>query len=231
MEVTGPTGTARYDSDHPEAAADPLSQMLGRFLSGMVGQSLKVRSKPDGTVVSVEGASKIADSIAKAAGTDPAAIVAVQMMRGTVNDDAMRNLLSQSFMRLPEQAVGPGDRWPSTMKISNAAAGSVTSAITSTLRSFEGPAQSGLAHIAVNLSMKQDAPVTAPNGGRVRIGDGHGDGEMVFDVGHGRVERSQMEVVVPSTISVNGPSGPVTVDARSTTTVRLERQAPKDGKR
>ncbi len=105
--------------------------------------------------------------------------------------------------------------------------GGFTIAIASTLKAVDGSPAEQVANIALKMTLKQDAsaPVAAtPMGLSMRLGDGNGDGEILFDVARGRLLRSTTRTTTPMTMSATGPDGtPMSMKSivKSTTTLEL----------
>ena len=67
------------------------------------------------------------------------------------------------------------------------------------------------------------APPPAANGMILRVGEGKGVGEILFDVAQGRIRKSSMKTDQPSTMSMQTPDGnTATMQNRTTTTVTME---------
>jgi hypothetical protein len=224
MELNGPMGRVAYDSAAPSAIANPMVQAMRQVFAGMVGASITIVQAPDGSVRKVEGATKMLEQITKSVQDDPAAAAAAQGLKAALSDEALKTTLEQSFSKLPANPVQAGETWQSQAAMGNETLGRVAGDVRFRLRSIDGAADAAVASIGVELTLKQEiAPPPAPNGMTVRVGEGKGVGEILFEVGKGRIRKSTMKTEQPSTMTVTGPDGtPATMQNRTTTTVTME---------
>ena len=225
MEMNGPMGKVVYDSSAPDKTPNPMVEAMGKVMGSLVGESIIVVMAPEGTVRRVEGASRILERVMQSLSADPAAAAAAQGLKAMLSDDALKTTLSQSFARLPADPVKAGDTWTGQLAMGNEVIGRVAGASTFTLKAIEGTADAPLARIAVGLALKQEV-VPAPSGpmGMVmKIGDSKGEGEILFSVAKGHIQRSTMRTEMPSTMTMTGPDGsPATMQNRTTTTMTME---------
>lgn len=225
MDMDGPMGKFVYDTASPSAAAsNPMAQSMGKVLGAMVGETITVVQAPDGTVRRVDGASRIMDKIVKSLGSDPAAAAIGQSLKSSLSDDALKATLEQSFTKLPDGPVKPGDTWKGQMNMGNEMIGKITGSVDFALKALEGAAAAATARIGVAITMKQEsAPAPGPGGMVVKLQDARGDGEMFFDVGKGRIRKSTMKSTMPSTITGQSPDGSaVSMQNLTTTTMTFE---------
>jgi hypothetical protein len=225
MEMKSPVGRIVYDSSAPEKTPNPVAEMMGKVMGALVGESIIVVMSPVGEVRRVEGASRILEKVIKSTLADPASASAAQGLKAMLSDDALKSTLGQSFSKLPAGPVKPGDTWNGQLAMGSEAIGRVTGTSTFTLKSIEGTADAQVARIAVGLALKQEvlpAP-SGPVGMVMKIADGKGEGEILFIVARGRIQRSTMRSELPSTMTMTGPDGsPVTMQNRTTTTMTME---------
>src|SRR5262249_40357079 len=126
-----------------------------------------------------------------------------------------------SFPKLPPQPVKLGDTWKGELALGNQMIGRVSGAVTFTLKSFTGTGAQTAAVVGVAMTVKQDGP--GPQGMSLRLGDGKGEGELIFELVNGRIRRSTMRTELPSTITTTGPDGsPVTIKNQVMTTMTME---------
>jgi hypothetical protein len=133
-------------------------------------------------------------------------------------------MLEQSFPKLPPQPVKPGDTWTGQIALGNQTIGRIAAALTFTLKRVDGGA-SGRA--AVTAAMKLTQEVKPPAAGTTRmtmtLGDSRGEGELVFDIGRGRIVTNTMRTEMPSTVTMFGPDGsPVTFHNRVKANAAME---------
>lgn len=225
-ELTAPNGKVVVDTAAPsDTSKDPIAEAMEKMLTAVIGQSINIVFAPDGTVRSIEGGSRLLERVVAAAGADRDAAKASQALTSLYSDEALRSMLEQSFPKLPAQPLKPGDTWTGQLALGNQAVGRIAAALTFTLKSVDGAADTQRA--TVTAAMKLTQAVKPPAGGATRVtltlGDSHGEGDVVFDVAHGRIVSNTMQTEMPSTVSMIGPDGsPVTFKNRVRTTATME---------
>jgi hypothetical protein len=226
MEIGGPMGKMAYDSTKPPPAndEDPRSATLAKTFGAMVGEAISVTIAPNGAVRSILGTAKIVDKLMKGLPMDPLAAGLAQNIKAMLSDDALRTSLEQSFSRMPDQPVKPGDTWTAEQTLGVDVIGKITGTSTFTLKAIEGTGDNAVARIGVSLAIRQE---TTPGTGAsmtVKLGASKGEGELLFHVGKGRVERNSMRTEMPSTITMRGrEGGPATIQNNTTTSMTMER--------
>jgi Family of unknown function (DUF6263) len=207
MEVNSPMSRMSYDSTKKDnASADPTAQSM---FSVMVGESFLLVLSPSGEVQKVDGMSLIMEKVFKNLPQDPAAAAMLQGMRNSFSDDAMRATMSQGFLKFPDRALKVGDTWDSQFTVKNPMIGGITTSVNATLKAFEGSGTDQIARIVMKLTMKADSAAagTNPMGLELKMGDGTGEGEMVFNVAKGRQQRAVNRMNTSLTMSGSGPDG------------------------
>jgi len=219
MESAGPMGKFVVDSSVADAGTDPQSQGMRKVLDAMVGESVVIAMAPDGSVRSIEGGPRIADKIAKLAAGDPSAREAAQAVRGQLSAEPLRTTIEQTFPKLSSPPVKPGDTWTGQLAMGNPGIGRISGRSTFTLGAVEGGSEAPMARIPVSLVLRQDV-VPQPSGPKrmvVTLGAAKGEGEILFDVSKGRIQRSTMRSEMPSTATMTGPDdGILTMENKTT---------------
>jgi len=225
MEMNGPMGKLAYDSAKPPAAdADPRVVSMSKTFGAMVGEALSVTMAPNGAVRRIDGTQRIVDKLMKDLPRDPMAGGMAQNIRQMLSEDALRTSLEQSFSRMPDVPVKPGDTWTAQQSLGADAVGKITGTSTFTLKSIDGTGDAAVAHISVALALKQQEVPASGSSMTMRLGaNASGEGELVFHVTRGRVERNTMRTDMPSTITVRGQDGaPMTMQNNTKTTMTME---------
>ena len=208
MEVNSPMSRMAYDSTQKDnASMDPAAK--GMF-SVMIGESFLLVLSPSGEVQKVDGMSRIMEKVFQNLPQDPAAAAMLNGIRNSFSDDAMRATMSQGFLRFPDRALKIGDTWDSQFTVKNPMIGAITTSVNATLKGFEGSGADQTARIVMKLAMKPDSaaePATNPMGLAIKMGDGTGEGEMVFNVAKGRQQRAVNRMNTSLTMSGSGPDG------------------------
>jgi len=224
LAMDGPMGHVEYDTAAPTTLANPMIQAMRQILGAMVGESITIVQAADGTVRKVEGGTRILEKVTKSMSGDPGAAAAAQGLRSMMSDEALKAMMEQSFSKLPATPVKATDTWDGQLNLGNDMVGKIVGTVKFTVKAIEGPADAGMARIGVSLALKQEtAPPSGPNGMVMKLGAATGEGEMLFDIAKGRIQKSTMKSEMPSTITMQGPDGsPATLQNRTTTTMTME---------
>ena len=226
LESSGPMGKVLVDSAAPGAADDPTAQGIRKLLDAMLGESVTIDMAPDGAVRRVDGASRIADKVAKIVAADPSTGGAAQGLRSQLSDEALKSALEQTFPRLALPPVKVVDTWTGQLAMGNPAIGRISGRSIFTVKAIEGTPEAPLARIAIALTLRQDVvpPPSGPAAMVMTLGSAaKGAGELLFDVSKGQIRTSTMKTDLPSSVIMNGPDGaPTTVDNKTTITMTME---------
>jgi hypothetical protein len=225
-EVTSPNGPIVVDTAAPaETSKNPIAEAMAKMLTSVIGQPVNIVFAPDGTVRSIEGGTRLLERVVSAAGADREAAMASQALTAIYSDDALRSMLEQSFPKLPAQPLKTGDTWTGQLALGNQAVGRIVGDLTFTLKGIDGAGDSRRAAIASAMKLTQAVKPQAGGATRVSLtlGDSRGEGNVVFDVAHGRIVSNTMRTEMPSTVSMVGPEGaPITFKNRVVTTAAME---------
>jgi hypothetical protein len=224
-ESSALVGKIIVDTAKPsDDTTDPIGQAMSKMLAAVVGQPINIVITPDGTVRSIEGGSRLLERIAQGANADPEMAAASQALTSLYGDQAIRGMLEQSFPKLPPQPVKPGDTWMGQIALGNQTIGRIAAALTFTLKRVDGGA-SGRATVTAAMKLTQEVKPPAAGATRMTmaLGDSRGEGELVFDIGRGRIATNTMRTEMPSTVTMIGPDGsPVAFHNRVKTNAAME---------
>jgi len=208
MEQNSPFGRTVFDSASPEKPADPGSVTLGTVMTTMVGESVTIVVGPNGAVTRVEGMSVLADKAVNALPPGPAAGVIAEQLKGFLSDESIRSMMGQNFVTFVDRPLKPGDTWTSQFEQANPLFGRVSATQTFTLSSVESRNGAVLAHIAVQVAMKQAGAATSPIGGlSIKFDDSQSTGEIVFDATKGRLQQASFTGETPADLLITPPGG------------------------
>jgi hypothetical protein len=227
MQMNSPMFALAYDSARPEAAADPMSARIKEVLSPMIGASFTVVMAPTGEVLKVEGLTALAEKMFKAVAPDPAAAGMIDSLKANMSDDAMRSMLMQMFAQFPARPLKAGDTWNTQVTNTNPMLGGLVTTVTSTLKAIEPDGGVQIARVSTGLTIKQDASKPAlpnPMGFVLKMAEGTGDGEQMFEAATGRLRRSTIRLTMPMSMSGTAPDGTamdISTNVKTTTTVEL----------
>ena len=225
MQISGPAGKVTYDTAAPNDNPNPMIGAMRRVLGAMAGESIVVVMAADGTVASIDGASKILARISANLPEDPGAEAITQGMKSILSEDALKSTLAQSFAKLPADPVKIGDSWRGQVTLAAEIVGKIQGTSTFTLKAVDETADGSVARIAAALVLKQES-IAAPSGPAnvvMTLGNSKGEGEILFDVARGRIRRNTMRTDMPSVVSMTAPDGsPASVQNKTTTTTTME---------
>jgi hypothetical protein len=224
MDMSTPMGKMSFDSANPGETQDPTGGVMKDIFSAMINEPFVVVMAATGRIQSVEGLSRVVEKIVKTLPQNPGSAAALGALKGSLGDDAMRGMIGHGFVAFPDKPVKAGETWTGQLKNTNPAMGAMTTDISSTLKTIEGSGDAQIATIALKYVMKQESAATNPMGMTMKVADSSGQGEMSFDVGKGRVQRSSVRMQIPMTVSGNAPDGTalnLTTNVKSTTTIEL----------
>ena len=209
LETNSPAGKVVFDSSAADKPIDPIAAAMGMTMSAMIGESITIVLVPTGAVIKIEGVSRIFDKVLKTLPQNPATAQTVSLLKGIMSDDAMRSAFEQSFVTFPDHVVKPGETWTGQFKMSNPMFGSLTTTRTSTFRGVESSSGTSMARITAMIAMKQDpeASPSGPTGMTAKLADSTGEGEILFDIAKGHVQKTSFKSEMPMTMSVTGPAG------------------------
>ncbi len=202
MDVMGQT--VNMDSNDTDS-----SNIASHAFKALQGQTMSVVLAPDGKVVKVEGMEEIMQRL----GADE---MQRQTIQSVLGEDAMKNLMQQSFGFYPEKPVKVGDSWTSAFTLKNPYIISGTS--TYTLAKVEGTR----AFINTVSSLKTDSTskMTA-NGIEMELdltGDVTGNTEVDIETGMPMI--TTVRQTLKGNIEVQGQKVPMAsgIDTRITVT-------------
>jgi hypothetical protein len=208
VEQVSPLGKAVFDSASGDKPAGQPAATLGSYMSAMVGESVIVEMGPDGGTRKVEGMSAIFDKMLKSLPPGPAADLVAGQLKGFMSDDAIHNMIGQSFDAFPDRPIKTGETWTNESEQTNPLFGKVPATRTSTLSRVESRNGALLAHIAVRLAVKPTGPGTPISPGiSATMGNSESAGEIVFDTTRGRLQQTSITVETPMDLTVPQPGG------------------------
>ena len=226
LKVVSPMGTVEYDSARTVGDdADPRVIAMSKTVGGMVGEAISVTMTATGVVRRIDGAPRIADKLINNLPRDPMAGGLAQNIKSMLSEDALRSSLEQSFSRLPNEPVKVGDTWTAEQTVGADAIGKVIGTSTFTLKAIEGTGEAAVARIAVRLALRQENTPTAGASAIMRLDPkSEGTGEVVFNIGRGRIDTNSMRTEMPSTVTIRAPDGgTVTMQNTTRTAMTMER--------
>lgn len=174
----GPFGAVQFDSSSSEVVDSPLVKSMADVFKKIVGQEFGVTMQPTGKVQDV---------------TVPAGLLKALTDSGpagsAMNEDTLKQMMTQSAVTLPATPIKMGDSWDSNQKV-ELPFGTMTVASKLT---YEGT-QDGLARISmqprIDVKPKEGAPIT------LTMKKSDGKGTVFFDVARGRISKSELDLTM-----------------------------------
>ncbi|HYT65973.1 MAG TPA: DUF6263 family protein [Vicinamibacterales bacterium] len=219
LEMNTPGGKVAYDSTKPPGAdADPRVKSMQKAMGAMVGEAISVMMAANGAVRRIDGTARIVDKLMADLPRDPMAGSLAQNIKAMLSEDALRSSLEQNFSRMPDAPVKPGDTWTAEQSVGADSVGKIVGKSTFTLKGIEGTGDAAMARIGVTLALRQQNVPSAGASVVMKLGDGKGEGELLFHVAKGRVERNTMRTDIASSATMRGPDGGTATLQNSTRT-------------
>jgi len=174
----GPFGSVQFDSSSSEVVDSPLVKSMAEVFKKIVGQEFGVTMQPTGKVQQVT----VPPSLLKAL-TDSGAA------GSAMNEDTLKQMMTQSAVTLPAEPIKPGHKWESNQKV-ELPFGTMTVA---SVLTYEGT-ENGLAKISmqpkIDVKPKEGAPIT------LTMKKSDGKGTVMFDVAKGRIAKSDLDLTM-----------------------------------
>lgn len=176
----GPFGSVQFDSSDGKAPDSPLVKSMVEVFKKIIGQEFGVTMRPTGKIEDVKVPQSLLDELKKSGSAGDA-----------INEDVLKQMMTQSAVTLPEKAVKTGDSWEINQKIDMPfGTMSVNSMLT-----FKGTdAASGYDIIAmkpsVSVQPKEGAAIT------LNVTRSEGQGIVQFDNASGRIIKSDLDLTL-----------------------------------
>lgn len=174
----GPIGALKFDSSSTEIPDTPYGKAIADVFKKLIGQEFGVHMLSTGKIDQV---------------TVPESLLAALKQSGStgnsLDENTLKQLMTQSAIMLPETPIKTGHMWDSMQQI-EMPFGTMT--VKSKL-TFEGiDASTGQARIAmtpsISLTPKQGTEIN------LKLTKTEGKGSLLFDVARGRITRSDLEL-------------------------------------
>lgn len=208
-----PGDKVRYDSTK-ESDKDKAGHRLIAPYAAFIGKTITFDVGPEGEVPRLTGASAIVDDALSKMQTDPMTAMLLASFKDSLGDEAMRKQLELALRVVPDRPCKAGDHWDVSLDQAMPIVGTIHNEVTYKVKKFAG--KTGAKMASIDASGK----LTQPAGG---AGDGMGamlgglieitlkkskiDGSVIFDVGEGRIQRSEYSVESDWDIGVKGAGG------------------------
>ncbi|MEZ6133022.1 MAG: DUF6263 family protein [Planctomycetaceae bacterium] len=173
----GPDGEVGFDTANPVESENLQVKAMGEAFGKIVNQNFTITMQPTGEIDSVEIPAGLREAINTSAAGNTAAL----------NEDTLKQMMKQSAVTLPANAVSPGSKWTSTQSVP-LPFGTINVKSTMTLVRTDGT--SAIIDVVPEISVtpKEGAPV------KVSVTKSSGRGQVTFDVVKGHVTKSELVV-------------------------------------
>jgi hypothetical protein len=209
-KVDGPGAAFEFDSQAEKVPEGPIAAMLAPLLKSLVNAEFNFKMNARGELSDVRIPAKLLDSL-KNAGPNAAA-------GGMFSEEGLKNLISQSSLALPEEALEPGKNWNNQSRVTLPMIGTMIMDKTYT---FRGPAKSDAGLFQIDLTTKVSLEPAADSNVVVKISSQKGSGEFSFDPKAGRVVASKVNDQLQMSLQFQGQNLEQTTN--TVTTMTLEK--------
>jgi hypothetical protein len=183
------TGEFAYDSkDEANAPQGEIWDRMGGPVKALVGGVFQIKLKPNGKVEEIKLPEKLAELLAEAGGGGAQSMM---MGGGLFTESAIKQVIEQSILELPEGTVADGATW--SKKLENKLGPIGTQKFDTTL-TFEGAeSRDGLelAKIATKTEMTFEPNADSDVDIEMEVTEQEGAGNVLFDTKAGRVIESK----------------------------------------
>ncbi len=174
----GPIGTLKFDSSSPEVPKTPYGKAIADVFKKLIGQEFGVHMLSTGKIDQVTVPDSLLAALKQSGSTGNA-----------LDENTLKQLMTQSAVVLPETPISTGHMWESMQQI-EMPFGTMT--VKSKL-TFEGiDSSTGQARIAMTpsilLTPKQGTEIN------LKLTKTEGKGSLLFDVARGRITKSDLEL-------------------------------------
>jgi hypothetical protein len=226
MEMPMGMGSVSYDTAKPDQASGPGAAELKTIFGAMIGQPFTLVVTSRGEVQKVEGFAALTERMFKSMAPDPSTDAIRNGLSGMFSDESMKSMMSTGFGAFPERAAKIGDTWNTSVTVQTPVTGALMTTIGLTLKALEGSGAEQTARIATQITIKQTSKPTGPMpmGLSLEMGEGGGDGEILFSVAKGRMLKSTTRTTTPMKMTGSAPDGTamnMTTTVKNVVTVEL----------
>jgi hypothetical protein len=207
-KVDAPGNTFEYDSESGKAPEGQIATLLTPLLKSLVGAEFTFKMNGRGELRDIKVPQKLIDSLRQAG---PAAAAG-----GMFSEDGLKNLISQSSLALPGEAVEKGKTWKQQSRVPLPMIGTMVMDKTYT---YQGPDSKSPGLLQISLDTKVSLEPAADSNVAVKISSQKGEGEFSFDSQAGRIVSSRVNDKLQMSLSIMGQELQQTTD--TVTTMKL----------
>lgn len=177
----GIIGNFQFDSQDTNPAESGVARSISDVFGKVIDQPFKVTMKNNGTI----GAVQVPDAILR---TLPAT--------GVVNEQTLRQMMTQSAVTFPDTPVSTDDSWESNQKV-DVQFGTMNIGSKLTYRGRDPETGHAVIEVLPSLSItaNEESPQT------ISLTSSEGTGRILFDTERGRVVRSDLDLTMKMKVS------------------------------
>lgn len=209
--MDGPTGKVEYDSKEDKEPEGPVGKIMAPIFKALAGAEIGLSMDPQGKVSDI----KVPEKLAKAAKSLPQG-GAAGGLGDMLSEDGLKQMMDQSGLRLPKDAVAKGKTWDQQLEIKS----SLGKMKVDTVNTYEGSVKRDGKDVE-RVAMKPKLAIETDENAAVKITLKSQDakGMAYFDNAAGRLVASNMSQDMEMAVSVAGQD--VTQKLKQTVALKL----------
>ncbi|MDR3620133.1 MAG: DUF6263 family protein [Paludisphaera borealis] len=182
-----------FDSASKDPAPEgPVAAQLVPIFRALAGLECTLMMDARGEIRDVRIADKVVESLQKS----------FQGGLGNLfTKESLKNMVGQSSLVLPEEAVAKGKSWKEQSKIPAAQLGTM---VTDKTYTFEGPEAADASRVRIDLTSKTSLEPDANAQIEFAMKNQDGKGRFVFDAAKGRIISSHVDITMTQSIKAQG---------------------------
>jgi len=194
----GLIGGFKYDSSDSAPPESAIAKTMADVFSKIINENFAVTMKPTGQIASVDVPEPLVKALASGGGTS------------VMNEETLKQIMTQSAVTLPEKPVKKGESWENTQNV-DLQFGVMT--ISSVLTYTGNDPSTGLAQITMKPTISIKSKEGQPQ--QVTLKKSEGGGKVAFDAVTGRIARSDMDLTMEISIRQFGQQVEQTVKQKT----------------
>jgi len=194
----GLIGGFKYDSSDSTPPESAIAKTMADVFNKIINENFAVTMKPTGQIASVDVPEALVKALASGGGTS------------VMNEETLKQIMTQSAVTLPEKAVKKGDSWENNQNV-DLQFGVMT--IKSVLTYTGNDSSTGLAQITMKPTISIKSKEGQPQ--QVTLKKSEGGGKVSFDATTGRIARSDMDLTMEISIRQFGQQVEQTVKQKT----------------
>jgi hypothetical protein len=208
--MDGPTGKVDYDSKDGKEPEGPIGKIMTPIFKALAGAEIGLTMDPQGKVSDI----KVPEKLTKAAKSLPQG--AGGGLSDMLSEDGLKQMMDQSGLRLPKEAVTKGKTWDQQLEMKS----TFGKMKVDTVNTYEGSVtQDGKQVERVALKPKLAIETDENSPAKITVKSQDAKGSAYFDNAAGRLVASNMAQNMEMAVSVMGQD--VTQKLKQTVSMKL----------